>query len=118
MEMLHVSRHDRQVVHERRSRDLLVEFVLRMRYPCAAPDLTRLNIESEDLVLIVAKNGSQPALQQLGLRRIAAMADQLDPSAQLADRDDRQVHRLVASGRLAQEGHNARVRALSLACLA
>ena len=51
-------------MNERRGRDLLVEFVLRMRCAQPAPDLGRISIEIQNPVGVSTQQTLQPAFQQ------------------------------------------------------
>jgi hypothetical protein len=51
----------------------------------------------------------QPALQPIGLSRLAAPADQLEAPSDLADRDDRHVQRRVLALSVSEERAHAGV---------
>ena len=102
-----IARDHRQIVHPRDGRDLLVQGVLMVGCSQPPPHLCGVRVEVEHVVRMVVKHRRQPALQQARLLGIAAQPDEFDAAPELADRDDRQIDRVVRAGNATEEVDDA-----------
>lgn len=65
---------------------MFVNRILRVRYAQASPYLGFGNCEIKNVIGIVIDNRLQPPLQKVGLQMIAAMANEVNASAEFAQR--------------------------------
>ena len=73
-------------MQQRNGSDLLINPMLRIRYPQMPPHLGSITVETENTVAIVDQHLLKSLFKNLGLL-IASIMDQFNTSTQLADRD-------------------------------
>lgn len=74
-------------MQQRNGSDLLIDPMLRIRYPQMPPHLGSITVETENTVAIVDQHLLKSLFKNLGLLLIASIMDQFNTSTQLANRD-------------------------------
>ena len=113
-----IARDERETVCQRRGRDLFVDRVFRMRYTQAAPYLSLVMREIQNVVGEVIQHRREPCVELIGLPRVAAVPDRFYAAANFADGDDTEVKRIAFGVRVSEEAPDAGVCLAALAYFA
>src|SRR5690606_34464154 len=104
-----VAGNDGQPVDQCGRGDLLVQWMLGVRYAQLSPQLCDIHIESEYVFFVFLQDHVEPGFEPGGLCAVTPMSNQFDAASQLADGDYRKIKRIAVFGRSLEEAPDAPV---------